>query len=279
MIRGDTKLYSLYGSPVSHSLSPIIFNATFEKLSLNRTYLPFEVNKDQAKQAVEAARTLGFEGFNVTMPLKTIIRETLDRLDESAEDCGSVNTVANCQGRLIGYNTDGEGAVRALRAYGFEPRGKRIAVLGAGGAAQALVHRFSREKNTITILNRTVNWARELANSIAGDVGVSYEKLDRDNLENCFHNTDVVVNATPIQTPALLSQLRIPIHGVKYGGMIFDLAYDTPSEPIPGGIGSVSPLEMLVQQAALSYEIWLNQAAPLALMRSSLVDYLGKDWK
>jgi len=279
MIKGDTRVHSIYGSPVAHSLSPVIFNTTFEKLSLNRTYVPFEVSKDSLKRAVEAARTLGFDGFNVTMPHKIVILEMLDGLDENAKKSGSVNTVVRTKKGLVGYNTDGEGAVRALRSYGFEPSNKRIVVLGAGGAAQALVHRFSTENNTLRILNRTLDKARELADNATGPSRIWYEELSRSSLEKSLQDTDLLVNATPIRTSTLLSQLKIPLNRVKDTAWVFDLAYDKPSEPIPAGRGTISPLEMLVHQAALSYEIWLNEPAPFALMRSSLVDYLGKDWK
>jgi len=279
MIKGDTRVHSLYGSPVSHSLSPVIFNTTFEKLSLNRTYVPFEVSKDRLKDAVEAARTLGFDGFNVTMPHKTTILEMLDRLDESAEKIGSVNTVARTKSGLVGYDTDGEGAIRALRSYDFEPNNKRILVLGAGGAAKALVHRLSRDNNKIRILNRTLDKARQLADNASGPGRISYGKLDKNTLENSLHDTDLLVNSTPIRTSALISQLKIPLNKLKDTDWVFDLAYDKSGEPIPAGHGTISPLEMLVHQAALSYEIWLNETAPFALMRSSLVDYLGKDWK
>jgi shikimate dehydrogenase len=279
MIRGDTRVHSLYGSPVSQSLSPIIFNTTFEKLSLNRTYVPFEVSKDNLKDAVGAARTLGFDGFNVTMPHKTTILDMLDRLDGSTEKIGSVNTVARTKSGLVGYNTDGEGAVRALRSYGFEPDNKRILILGAGGAAKALVHRFSRDNNKIRILNRTLDTARQLADNASGPDRISYGELDKDTLENSLHETDLLVNSTPIRTSTLFFQLKIPLNKLKDTNWVFDLAYDKHSEPIPAGRGTISPLEMLVHQAALSYEIWLNETAPFALMRSSLVDYLGKDWK
>jgi len=279
MIKGDTRVHSLYGSPVAHSLSPVIFNRTFEKLSLNRTYVPFEVSKDKLKDAVGAARILGFDGFNVTMPHKTTILEMLDRLDESAEKIGSVNTVARTQSGLVGYNTDGEGAVRALRSYGFEPNNKRILVLGAGGAAKALVHRLSRDNNEIKILNRTLGKARQLADNASAPGRISYGELDKNTLENSLHDTDLLVNSTPIRTSALVSQLKIPLNKLKDTDWVFDLAYDKSGEPIPAGRGTISPLEMLVHQAALSYEIWLNETAPFALMRSSLVDYLGKDWK
>jgi shikimate dehydrogenase len=279
MIKGDTRVHSIYGSPVAHSLSPVIFNTTFEKLSLNRTYVPFEVTRDDLKRAVEAARTLGFDGFNVTMPHKTAILEMLDGLDENAKKSGSVNTVVRTTSGLVGYNTDGEGAIRALRSYGFAPSNKRIVVLGAGGAAQALVHRFSTENNTIKILNRTLDKARELADNVTGPGRISYGELTKSNLEKSLQDTDLLANATPIRTSTLMSQLKIPLNRVKGIDWLFDLAYDKPNEPIPAGRGTISPLEMLVHQAALSYEIWLNEPAPFALMRSSLVDYLGKDWK
>jgi shikimate dehydrogenase len=279
MIKGDTRVHSIYGSPVAHSLSPVIFNTTFEKLSLNRTYVPFEVSRDNLKRAVKAARTLGFDGFNVTMPHKTAILEMLDGLDENAKKSGTVNTVVRAKSGLVGYNTDGEGAVRALRSYGFDPINKRIVVLGAGGAARALVHRFSTENNTIKILNRTLDKARELADNATGPGRISYEELTKSNLEKSFQDTDLLVNATPIRTSTLVSQLKIPLNRLKDTAWVFDLAYDKPSDPIPAGRGTISPLEMLVHQAALSYEIWLNEPAPFALMRSSLVEYLGEDWK
>jgi shikimate dehydrogenase len=279
MIKGDTRVHSLYGSPVSHSLSPVIFNTTFEKLSLNRTYVPFEVSKDKLEDAVEAARTLEFDGFNVTMPHKTTILDLLDRLDGSPEKIGSVNTVARTKRGLVGYNTDGEGAIRALRSYGFEANDKRILVLGAGGAAKALVYRLSRDKNEIKILNRTLAKARNLADTASGSGRISYGELDKNSMENSLHDTDLLVNSTPIRTSALVSQLNIPLSKLKDTDWVFDLAYDKPAEPVPARLGMISPLEMLVHQAALSYEIWLNETAPFALMRSALVDYLGRDWK
>ena len=279
MIKSDTKVHSLYGSPIAHSLSPVIFNTIFQKLSLNRAYVPFEVSKDNLKQAVEAARILGFDGFNVTMPHKTAILEMLDRLDENAEKSRAVNTVAMTKNGLVGYNTDGEGAIRALRSYGFEPNNRRILVLGAGGAAQAIVHRLSGENNTIRILNRTLGKARRVADNATGPGRVSYGQLAKSSLVKGMEDADLLVNTTPIRTSTLVSQLKIPVNIVRDAGWVFDFAYDKPAEPVPIGRGTISPLEMLVHQAALSYEIWLNETAPVDLMRSSLVDYLGKDWR
>src|SRR2546428_12108407 len=193
MIKGDTRVHSLYGSPVSHSLSPVIFNRAFEKLCLNSTYVAFEVSKDKLEDAVEAARTLGFDGFNVTMPHKTTILDMLDRLDKTAEKIGSVNTVARTKRGLVGYNTDGEGAIRALRSYGLEPNNKRILVLGAGGAAQALVQRPSADNNTVSILNRTPGKARQIADQATQPGKTSYGEVTKNTLEISIEDADLLV--------------------------------------------------------------------------------------
>lgn len=264
---------------MAHSLSPVIFNTTFEKLSLNRVYIPFEVSKEKLSQALDAARALEFDGFNVTMPLKTAISSMLDDLDESAKEIGAVNTVTRTANGLVGHNTDGEGARRALESYGFEPDDNHIVIIGSGGAAQALVHTLTTKKNTIRVLNRTINNARTLVDSLTGQGEISYEQLDRQSFQKSLAKTDLLVNATPLTTTNLMSQYHISLDHLKGIRWVFDLAYSKLGDPMTPSINTVSPLEMLLQQAALSYEIWLKDKAPLSLMRSSLVDYLGKDWK
>jgi len=275
----ETRVHSLFGSPVEHSLSPVIFNSTFQKLSLNRSYLPFEVRKNQLKNAVEAARTLGFDGFNVTMPHKTSILDLVDRLDDVAKKGGTVNTVTRVGQRLVGYSTDGEGAFRAIKSYGFEPRDKSILVIGAGGAARAVVQRLSERHNSISILNRSLDKAKRVAEDLNGRGRVSYGKLTKKNLETSIPGTNLLVNATPLQTTKILSKLAIQPQSLRDIDWVFDLAYDEFSDPLPTRRGRISPLEMLVHQAALSFEIWLEKPAPFALMRSSLTDHLGRDWK
>ena len=275
----ETRVHSLFGSPVEHSLSPVIFNSTFQKLSLNRSYLPFEVRKNQLKNAVEAARTLGFDGFNVTMPHKTSILDLVDRLDDVAKKGGTVNTVARVGQRLVGYSTDGEGALRAIKSYGFEPRDKSILVIGAGGAARAVVQRLSERHNSIRILNRSLDKAKRVAEDLNSRGRVSYGKLTKKNLETSIPGTNLLVNATPLQTTKILSKLAIQPQRLRDIDWVFDLAYDEFSDPLPSRSGRISPLEMLVHQAALSFEIWLGKPAPFALMRSSLTDHLGQDWK
>jgi shikimate dehydrogenase len=279
MITEETKVHSLFGSSVGHSLSPVIFNTTFQKLSLNRAYLAFDVGKNQLKHAVEAARTLGFDGFNVTMPHKTRIVELVDRLDDVARKGGTVNTVARVGQRLVGYSTDGEGAFRAIKSYGFEPEDKNILVIGAGGAARAVVQRLSLRHNSIRILNRSLDRAKRVAEEQDGRGRVSYGKLTKKNLKNSLQGTNLLVNATPLQTTKILAELAIQPQGLRDIDWVFDLAYDESSDSLPTRRGRISPLEMLLHQAALSFEIWLGKPAPLALMRSSLTNHLGRDWK
>jgi shikimate dehydrogenase len=269
----------LFGSPVEHSLSPVIFNTIFQKLSLNRAYLPFDVKRNQLKHAIEAARTLGFDGFNVTMPHKTKILDFVDRLDDVAKKGGTVNTVAKVGRKMVGYSTDGEGAFRAIKSYGFEPEDKNILIIGAGGAARAVVQRLSGRHNSIRILNRTLHKAERVAENLNGRGRLSYEKLTRKNLEASIPGTNLLVNATPLQTTKILSELSIQHQSLRDIDWVFDLAYDEFSHPLPTKGGRISPLEMLVHQAALSFEIWLGKPAPFALMRSSLIDHLGRDWK
>jgi shikimate dehydrogenase len=276
---GEPRLLSLFGSPVQHSLSPVIFNTTFQKLSLNRAYLPFDVKKNQLKNAVEAARTLGFDGFNVTMPHKTTILELVDRLDDGAKKGGTVNTVARAGQRLVGYSTDGEGAFRAIKSYGFDPEDKNILVIGAGGAARAVVQRLSARHNSMRILNRSLDKGKRVAEDLNGRGAVSYGKLTKKNLETSIPGTNLLVNATPLQTTRILAKLSIQPQTLRDVDWVFDLAYDESSDPLPTRRGRISPLEMLLHQAALSFEIWLGKSAPLDLMRSSLTDHLGRNWK
>ena len=279
MIDGETKIHGLYGYPVKHSLSPLIFNQTFEKKSLNRTYLAFNIKPENLKKAVEAARNLGIEGFNVTMPHKTHIVQMMDGLHRTARETGSVNTVSNTSQGLVGHNTDGQGALRAIKAYGIDPKDCNALVLGSGGAARGIIRTLSREAAQISILSRDQRKAKKIADLTKGGSCVHYGTLTGPDFEKSLGNVQLLVNATPVQTSSLLGELNVDPGKLPSGLRVFDLAYDHRPEPLPAGVATVSPLEMLVQQAALSYEIWLGSPAPFELMRSALVQHVGKDWK
>lgn len=137
-ISGTTRLLALFGSPVGHSGSPAMYNYSFEKLCLDYAYLAFDVTVDTVEKAVQAARTLNMRGFNITMPCKTEALKYMDELSPAARLIGAVNTVVQEDGKLYGHNTDGRGFVLNLSQHGVEVKGKKMTILGGGGAATAI---------------------------------------------------------------------------------------------------------------------------------------------
>lgn len=137
-ITGHTRLTALLGSPVAHSISPLMHNEAFQLLDLDYTYLCFEVNEETLPAAVDGLKACGIRGFNLTMPNKNKIVELLDELSPAARLIGAVNTVVNDDGHLTGYNTDGVGYMQAVKDAGYDITGKTITIMGAGGAATAI---------------------------------------------------------------------------------------------------------------------------------------------
>jgi shikimate dehydrogenase len=228
---------------------------------------------------VSAVRTLGFKGFNVTIPHKASVIELLDELDGEAERIGAVNTVVNDHHeKLVGYNTDGKGAYRAVQSYGYDPENKRILVIGAGGSARAIIHELAKHRNDIQILNRTVDNAKKIVENLKNvAANVTFDQLNRLNLETSIQQSDLVVNTTPLQTTQMLQEHDLPVTVLKNVDWLFDIAYNTPLDPVPTKHGRISPYEMLLQQAALSYEIWTHTPAPIGIMRSTLSSHLERD--
>ena len=162
-ISGKTKVCCVIGDPIEHSLSPLIHNAAFRHLKLDFVYVAFRVKEEELEEAVRGIRTLKIHGLNVTMPHKTAIIKYLDEIDRTAKAIGAVNTVLNADGKLVGFNTDGVGALNALKNNQVELHGKKILLLGAGGAAKAIAFHLAPEVEELRILNRTGEKARQLA--------------------------------------------------------------------------------------------------------------------
>ena len=141
----DTRVLGLLGNPIKHSLSPLMHNAVFAEMGLNYAYLPFQVQEEQLKEAVTSIRGLSLKGVNVTIPFKEKVIPYLDELSEEAIACRAVNVICNQNGRLIGYNTDGKGFVRALKEENVAIKGRAV-FIGAGGAARALAYELAREE-------------------------------------------------------------------------------------------------------------------------------------
>lgn len=257
----------MIGDPVRHSLSPALHNAAFEALGLDWVYLAFEVPAGSAAAAVEGMRAFGIDGLNVTMPHKADVAAAVDALSPVAERLGAVNTVVRRGGVLVGESTDGAGFIDALRAdEGFDPAGKRCLVVGAGGAARAVVLALAEAgAATVIVTGRTperVAAAAELAGE-RGRVGEAVEAGD----------ADLVVNATPV---GMGDDGGLPVDPslLGTGQVVADLVYHPLNTPLLAaararGTVTVNGLGMLIHQAAHAFRLWTGEEPPLEVMSAA----------
>ena len=203
-ITGHTELIGLMAYPIRHSSSPAMQNEAFAKLGYDYAYLAFEVGADEIEDAVKAIRTLKMRGSNVSMPNKTLVGQYLDELSPAAKIIGAVNTIVNEDGKLVGHITDGIGFVRNLKEHGVDVKGKKMVVLGAGGAATALTVQCALDgAASIAIFNpndpfleRAKGTAEKLAKEVP-DCKVSVYCLDdQDKLREEIANADILANGT-----------------------------------------------------------------------------------
>jgi shikimate dehydrogenase len=231
------------GWPLEHTLSPAIHNAAFRRLDLDWVYLAFPVPPERLEQAVAGLRVLGAVGANVTMPHKETVMSLLDELSGDARSVGAVNTIQNVGDRLIGHNTDVDGFSRFLTAdAGLEVKGSRALVLGAGGAARAVVRALLDLE-----VEDPVEWA------------VASARVE---------DFDLVVNATPL---GAAGEDPLPTARFRMGQAVVDLVYEPPATPLvararESGAAGWNGLGMLVHQAAAALRIWSGQEPPVEAM-------------
>ena len=265
---GTTTLAAVIGSPVRHSRSPAIHNAAFRALGLDWTYLAFEVPDGAAAGAIEAMRSLDIRGLSVTMPHKAAVAASVDELTDDAGRLDAVNCVRWQDGRLIGDNTDGPGFVASLADAGVAVEGRRCVVLGAGGAARAVVLALGRAgAEVITVVNRTERRAQEAA-ALAGAAG-------RVGHEAAVAGADLVVNATSIGMGD--GMLPLDPELLREGVVVADLVYQPLTTPLLAAAGdrgatTIDGLGMLVHQAAIASESWTGVAPPIELMRAAALE-------
>jgi shikimate dehydrogenase len=275
MISSRTKVFALIGDPVEGSLSPPMYNAAFRHLGLDCVYVAFRVPPALLREAVEGVRAMGMGGLNVTHPHKVRILPLLDGLHPSAEEVGAVNTVRNEGGRLVGFNTDGEGAVSFLRERLGSLKGRRAVILGAGGAARALAFSLLREGAELTVLNRTPSKARRLASELGrrgGEVG--WGGLGREEVRDALSRADLLINATPVGMDRE-GETLVTSDLMHRGLFVMDLVYHPPEtalmrEARKAGARAENGLGMLLHQAALSFTLFTGRRAPLEVMRRAL---------
>lgn len=267
------------GSPVVHSLSPVIHNYMISELSLNYIYLPFDVERGSAKQFLNAASLMGVTGFNVTMPHKQDIFAGVAQALGDASVAGSVNTAVFRDNKWLGYSTDGDGFHLSLKEKGIDIKGKKILMLGAGGAARAVILNAKKMgAGKILVLNRTAENAEKLASAMK----VEYGQWKKDIIAREFENADIFINSTPLG-----------MHGVNHNfdnfdfldsgsKIVCDLIYnplrtDLLRQAEQKGHVVVNGLGMLIYQAILSLELFTGAKIDAYSMKASVEDYLVKN--
>lgn len=244
----NASLYCVIGDPISHSLSPAIHNAAFAKLGINAIYLAVRVRKEELGQAIAHLKILNVKGINVTIPHKVEIIKYLDKLDETAKAIGAVNTIVNKNGKLIGYNTDAAGALIAIKKKVKNLKGKTAVILGAGGAARAVSFALNKEGAIVRMLSR-----QEIA----------------EELPSLIHEANILCNCTPAGMHE--GDSLIPKHLLRKGLVVFDAVYKKGSTKLirdaeAAGCVTISGEEMLVNQGAIAFELWVGKKPNVGIM-------------
>lgn len=265
-------LYMLVGNPVSGSLSPAIHNAAFRALRMRALYVAVETPRGYLSQVVSASR-FWTKGFNVTIPYKVDVMSLLDRLDRSASLVEAVNTVVNRKGVLVGYNTDGEGAMRALEKNLGPISGMRVVVLGAGGAARAIVFSLVQKGCQVVVANRTVSRAEALAAILRKKLGAEIRiiGLRKRELKKALSGSDLLINATSVGMLPHPEDTLVTADMLSPEVSVMDIVYKPLRtrllrEAEKAGCRTVDGLQMLVYQAALSFKLWTRRDPPLHTM-------------
>lgn len=270
-IDNKTKLYAVIGDPIGHSLSPIIHNTIFRELNLNRAYLPLQITTQGLAGSMGLLKK-NFKGFNVTIPHKQSIMNHLDEIDEIAQICGAVNTVKVESGQLKGYNTDGYGFVKSLEGTSPSLAGKRVLVLGAGGAARVIVYELLMMGCQITIANRNQAKARSLKESLEKTVGETTIKVvTLADVEGSYH---MIVNTTPLGMHPRHEECPVGEHIIQKAAIIYDLIYNPEKTKLlklgeKYGCQTINGLSMLLYQGIKAQEIWLGKSIKKPLVQQA----------
>ena len=276
-IDGTTIIAGVFGAPVMHTASPAMHNAAFEALEMNWAYLAFHVDPQHLRTALHGARDMGLIGVNLTVPHKILALDCMDDVDAEARQLGAVNTVMFEKGKLRGFNTDGYGFLKALKdEFNLSVKGKRVLILGAGGAGRGIAVKCALEGATqVIVANRSPAKiepiAREIRNTKSGFLAIG---LTVDEIRKVIPDVDLVVNATSVglkdgDTIGLGVEMfskRLRVYDTIYRPAETELLKTAAS----AGAQVANGLGMLLHQGAKSFEIWTKRKAPLAVMRRAL---------
>ncbi|SMX48627.1 shikimate dehydrogenase [Maliponia aquimaris] len=284
-ISGRTRVIGLFGSPIGHSRSPLMQNTVFAAMGLDFVYVPFDTGARDAAEVVQAMRVLNLSGANVTMPLKRAILPHLDHLSPAADLAGAVNVIVNDGGVLTGHLTDGEGFMSSLAEAGVPYAGRRMVLLGAGGAGMAVAVQAALEGvSAITLVNRRDGFF-EAAGAMVARVrnrlgcGITLQDLDgREALAEAIGAANILVNATPVGMHGAEPGMALHDAGLLRPGLVVcDLIYvprETPllAQAARRGCVTVSGLGMQLYQAVPAFRMWTGQEMDVELARRVLFE-------
>jgi shikimate dehydrogenase len=283
MVDATTTVCCIIGEPVEHSLSPAMHNAAYAALGLNWVYVAFPVKT--LPSAVAGVRALGIRGVSVTIPHKVAVVPLLDKLDPVAEWIGSVNTIVNDDGKLTGMNTDGAGAMKALVDAGVELKGKRLLVLGSGGAARAVAVTLAARARikAIDLLGVIEDELKALHSDIRARTGTPAEWaiLGPDSLKNAMLRAEVVIHCTPVGMHPKEGETVVPAELWRPELAVMDIVYNPREtrliqEARSAGCKIIYGFEMLLDQGILQFEAWTGQKAPEDVMRKALEQWFAE---
>lgn len=282
-ITGHTELIGLIATPIRHSKSPTMHNEAFAKLGLDYAYLAFEVGTEQLEDAVKGFKALGVRGYNVSMPNKTVIGKYLDKLSPAAELCGAVNTVVNDNGVLTGNITDGIGYMRSLKDKGFDVIGKKMTIVGAGGAATAIEIQAALDGvKEISIFNRKDEfWDRAVQNvkninEKTNCKATLFDLDDKEALRREIADSYLFANATGVGMKPLEGQMVIPDASyIRPNLIVTDVVYMPTKTKLlevaeEVGCPCMNGLGMMLYQGAAAFKMWTGEDMPIAYMKEIL---------
>lgn len=271
----ETKFCGIIGNPVEHSLSPAIHNAAFRRLALNYVYLAWRV--ESIGDAIRGLRALGnFRGASVTIPHKVSAVPFLDEIEPTARQIGAINTIVLEQGRLVGFNTDATGALRALREGGATLAGQRIVMMGSGGSARAIAFALAAESKAEALMLLGVDDKERvaLARDLRAKTSVTVEEysLDERALGLTVPDAQVLIHCTPVGMSPRADATCVPAALLHPGLTVMDVVYNPREtkllkEAKRSGCKTISGIEMFLNQAVAQFELWTNQSAPVDVMR------------
>ena len=282
-ITGHTELLGLVATPIRHSKSPVMHNAACRALGLDYAYLAFDIQPDQLEDAVKGFKALNVRGWNVSMPYKTTIGQYLDHITPIAKMCGAINTVINDHGVLTGTITDGTGYMTALKDQGIDIIGKKMTIVGAGGAATAIVMQAALDGvKEISIFNiKDASWNRALENvekinSQTQCKAQLFDLNDHETLRKEINKSVIFTNATNVGMGKLEGKMVLPDTSyLRKDLIVSDVIYMPEKtklleEAEKIGCKTINGLGMMLYQGAASFKLWTDQDMPIDVVKEAL---------